>query len=267
MKIPITMCHGITWQPKPKKERPYTRRLNKERFENYFKIASEMGFESISYDDLALWRMGARDLPEKPIMFDFDHPDWSIGREIEPIMSRFGYRGNLFINTSPMEKLDNPYHMTWDEVHALVDLGWHIGAHTHNHYKIDYLTKKDPTGGLFREQLEICDDLIYTHLGIKPKDFAYTYNTWSQVAESEVKKRYRFARLWVISEPYHTDVGKISYTELVGAEGENEADGGPPNSVRYITKETDPYKLPSMELEHFIFEYDAYRRYLEAAIV
>jgi hypothetical protein len=71
----------------------------------------------------------------------------------------------------------------------------------------------------------------------------------------------------VISEPYLTDVGKISYTELVGAVGENEADGGPPNSVRYITKETDPYKLPSMELEHFIFEYDAYRKYLEAAIV
>ena len=45
MKIPITMCHGITWQPKPKKERPYTRRLTKERFENYFQIASKMGFE------------------------------------------------------------------------------------------------------------------------------------------------------------------------------------------------------------------------------
>lgn len=133
MRIPITMCHGVTWQPKPKKERPYLHRLTEERFETYFRIASEMGFQSISYDDLANWRAGELQLSERPIMFDFDHPDWSIGRVIEPIMSQFDYRGNLFINTSPMEKLDNPYHMTWEEIQYLIDIGWHIGSHTHNH--------------------------------------------------------------------------------------------------------------------------------------
>jgi hypothetical protein len=49
------MCHGVSWQPKPKQERPYTNRLTAERFEKYFQIASELGFQSISYEDLAKW--------------------------------------------------------------------------------------------------------------------------------------------------------------------------------------------------------------------
>ena len=260
------MCHGVTWQPKPKKERPYLNRLTAERFATYFRIASEMGFQSISYDDLANWRAEKSSLPDRPIMFDFDHPDWSIGRVVEPIMSEFGYRGNLFINTSPMEKIDNPYHMTWDEIRHLVDIGWHIGAHTHNHYKLDYLTKKDPSGHAIREQLEKCDQLIQVHLRIKPRDFAYTYNTWSQVAEDEVRRRYRFARLWIIREPYRTDKGPVRYAELIGAAGDDEIDGGPPFSIRYITRNTDPYKLPSMDLEHFIFEFDSFRNYLEGTL-
>ena len=50
-------------------------------------------------------------------MFDFDHPDWSIGRVVEPIMSQFGYQGNLFINTGP----GHGEHTFWEVLqHALV---------------------------------------------------------------------------------------------------------------------------------------------------
>ena len=217
---------------------------------------------------MMIWRGGALEsltYLSAPFMFDFDHPDWSIGRVVEPMMSQFGYKGNLFINTSPMEKVDNPYNMRWDEIQGLVDIGWHIGAHTHNHYKLDYLTKKDPSGKAIREQLEICDEMIQAHLGIKPVDFAYTYNTWNQITEDEVRKRYRFARLWITSEPYQTDKGPVRYVYLVNVDGEDEIDGGPTYAARYITEKTDPYKLPSMELEHFIFEFDSFQSYLEGA--
>jgi peptidoglycan/xylan/chitin deacetylase (PgdA/CDA1 family) len=45
-----------------------------------------------------------RALPVRPIMLDFDHPNKSIYHEIWPIMQRFGFSGNLFINTAAMEK-------------------------------------------------------------------------------------------------------------------------------------------------------------------
>lgn len=264
MRIPITMCHGTSWQPQKVKHQRNL--LTPERFEQYFRIAAEMGFRSISYDDLARWRNENGDLPQRPIMFDFDHPDWSIGKLIWPIMERFGFKGNLFVNTSPMEKTENPYHMKWDDLRMLVASGWHIGAHTHRHYGMDYLARKDPSGGLIREELAKCDELLTQNLGVTPQDFAFTSTTWSQVAENEVRKRYRFGRLWVIGSHYDTEKGCIRFAELVGVPGADESDGGPPLGARYITKQSHPYRLPSMELEFLIYDYDAFRSYLRNAL-
>ena len=264
MRIPITMCHGISWQPQKVKHQQNL--LSAKRFEQYFEIAAGLGFSPSSYSDLAAWRAGEQDLPPRPIMFDFDHPDWSIHKLIWPIMQRHDYRGNLFVNTSPMEKLDNPYYMKWGQLKDLVAGGWHIGAHTYRHFGMDYLAKKDPTGALIRDELRIADEMIEQHLGIVPRDFAFTSTTWSQLAEDEVRKRYRFGRLWITSAHYDTDQGRIRYAELVGVPGADERDGGPPQAARYITKETHPYRLPSMELECLIFEYDAFRDYLLGAL-
>ena len=39
----------------------------------------------------------------------------------------------------------------------------------------------------------------------------------------------------------------------------DEADGGPPNSARYLTRETNPYRLPSMELQALVNHPDAFQ--------
>lgn len=268
MRIPITMCHGTNrgpfFMPSPHwRQRPP---LDVNHFEGYLRIASELGFQSISYDDLANVRTGNTTLPKRPMMFDFDHPNASIRHEIWPLMQRYGFAGNLFINTAPMEQVGDRRYMTWEEIKELVSSGWHIGSHMHNHYNMSYLGKKDPSGALIRAQLEKCDGILEKELGLVSKDFAYTTTTWSQVAENEVRKRYRFARLWIIGTHYETDSGCTRYADLVGVEGADEDDGGPPYAARYIIPETDPYKLPSMELEYLIYEHDAFRRYLEGAL-
>ena len=91
-------------------------------------------------------------------------------------------------------------------------------------------------------------------------------STWSQIAEDEVKKRYRFGRLWIIGTHYDTDEGPIRFADLVGVPGDDEEDGGPPFEARYVTKDSHPYRLPSMELDSLIYEYEAFRSYLEAAV-
>ena len=138
--------------------------------------------------------------------------------------------------------------------------------HMHNHFNMAYLGRKDPTGSLIREQLEKCDRILYDSLGIISRDFAYTTTTWSSVAEIEVKKRYRFGRLWIIGSYYQTETGHVRYADLTGCPGSDEDDGGPPFAARYITPDTDPYRLPSMDLEHLIYEHDAFRAYLEGAL-
>jgi len=260
MRIPITMCHGTNWRRQPP--------LDARHLEGHFRIASELGFRSIAYNGLADWRTGRAKLPDRSIMFDFDHPAGSIRRQIWPIMREFGFTGNLFVNTSPMEKkYPTGENMTWDEIRELMNAGWNIGSHMHNHYNMSYLARKDPSGALIREQLEKCDGILKQHLGIDSKDFAYTSTTWSRVAEDEVKKRYRFGRLWIIGAHYDTDEGRIRYADLVGVPDPDEEDGGPPFAARYITEDGHPYRLPSMEFEYLIYEHRAFRGYLEGALI
>ena len=65
----------------------------------------------------------------------------------EPPLQEFGFRGNLFINTGPMEELysgpmpdfEAREWMTWDEIRELMDTGWHIGSHTHSHPNLSEL--------------------------------------------------------------------------------------------------------------------------------
>ncbi|MBT4485215.1 MAG: polysaccharide deacetylase family protein [Candidatus Latescibacteria bacterium] len=273
IRIPITMCHGIDGHSplvNGKKRPP----LNIENFRNYFRIASEMDFTSISYDQLAVWKRGEADLPARPIMFDFDHPTKSIRHDIQPVMKELGFKGNLFIQTAPMEEMysgkmpdfDERRWMTWEEIGELMDEGWHIGAHTHNHPNLSALSEKDPTGEKIREELVTNDTILKRELGITPKDFAFTGTSWSSAAEREVKKRYRFGRLWIIGSVYQVDGEKMRYAEFVGIPGDDEKDGGPPYAARYITKDSPPYKLPSMEFEFLIYKYDAFQRYLEGAL-
>jgi len=260
--IPITMCHGVY------DEGDYP--LNKQHFDSLMRIARELGFESIDYNALAAWRKGESELPDRPIMFDFDHPRKSMRHEMHDVLDRYGYRGNLFVNTGPMTpgytgdpgNCENA--MTWNEIGELMDFGWHIGAHTVTHPDLSKLASQDPAGEKLQEELEQCDAQIEQHLGIKPQDFAFTGTSWSSMAETLVMQRYRFGRLWIIGSQYNADGNVVRYADLVGVGGDDELDGGPPMAARYITCQTHACRLPSVELQSpLLHQPEQFRAYLE----
>ena len=127
MRIPITMCHGV----RPTAAGALRHPLTEERFNALMGIAADMGFQSINYDQLAAWRDGTGSLPERPIMIDFDHPVVSMRREVFQTLERYGYKGNLFIYTSPYDPeyprplalAQVPEHMPWSEIRELRELG------------------------------------------------------------------------------------------------------------------------------------------------
>jgi hypothetical protein len=53
---------------------------------------------------------------------------------------------------------------------------------------------------------------------------------------------------------------------LVGARGQRELDGGLLMELCYITKETDPYMLPSVDIEHLLNDEASMRIYFEGAL-
>ena len=266
MRIPIAIAHAVD----PKRKQPMTL----DRYETYFRIAKERGFQSIVYDQLEAWMQKGGSLPARPIMFDFDHPERSLYREIWPIMRAQGYRGSLFINTGQMETLyaegghrsPDRTTMTWEEIGELAEAGWTIGAHTHTHPNLCDLCMEDPSGDKVRWEFDTCDALLREMLGLVPPAFAWTGETFHSLAEVEVKKRYRFARLWITGQVYWADGRLQKVQDLIGILGPDEADGGPPIAARYITADSNPYRLPSMGLGYLAYDFDAFRRYLDGAL-
>ena len=100
MRIPITMCHGI-WPTVT--AGALRHRLTAQHFALLMRIAAEMGFQSINYDQLAAWRQGSGTLPERPIMIDFDHSVTSMRHQVYETLERYGFKGNLFVYTSPYD--------------------------------------------------------------------------------------------------------------------------------------------------------------------
>ncbi len=270
-RIPILMCHGI----QPGHPDPWLA-LTREHFEGLVKMASEMGFTCINYDRLAAWREGKAGLPDRPILFDFDHPMRSMRYAVNDVLSAYGYTGNLFVNTGMLDGIHDPdlyppestlEIMTWDELGQLKDMGWHLGAHTVRHPSLSKLGVQDPSGARIREELEQCDARLKACLGVTARDFAFTGTSWSRIAEDEVARRYRFGRLWIISSNYEDGNGIIRFADLAGSREPDEPDGGPPMSTRYITRTTHPYRLPSMEIQGpLIATGTSFRRYLEGAL-
>jgi peptidoglycan/xylan/chitin deacetylase (PgdA/CDA1 family) len=254
------MCHGIN----PKGDYP----LTEDHFDALVKIARDMAFESINYNDLDAWRNHNGELPERPIMFDFDHPVKSMRYEIHTVLERYGYKGNLFINTGPMESEGyGTETMTWEEVRELVELGWHIGAHTVTHPNLSELYAEDPTGEKLSWELDTNNATLKEKLGIQPRDFAFTGTSWSSMAEKLVMQRYRFGRFWIVGNEYQADGKVVRYADLADVKGVDEDDGGPPMAARYITRQTPAYRLPSIEIQRqLIHSPEAFRTYLEGAI-
>jgi peptidoglycan/xylan/chitin deacetylase (PgdA/CDA1 family) len=272
VRIPITMCHGT--QPADTPARPGVGVLTQEHFRAQMRLAHDLGFRSVSYDDLAAWRAGTGPLPPRPIMLDFDHPVRTMRYQVREVLDEFGYRANLFVNTglldemyaAPLPPPEARRLMTWEELGELRDAGWHLGAHTVTHPNLSQLSQEDPSGDRLRAELDGNNATLKARLGIEPRDFAFTGTSWSSAAEAEVKRRYRFGRLWIIGATYQVDGQPQRYAELVGAPGPDEPDGGPPAAARYVTRDGDPYRLPSMDLQYLIYDLDAFRQYLTAAL-
>ena len=174
------------------------------------------------------------------------------------------------INTGMIEPIDgerNADVMDWDEVRELMGRGWHIGAHTVTHPNLSVLAEEDPSGDALRRELEECDAVLGQHLGVAPRDFAFTGTSWSRAAEEAVMERYRFGRLWIKGAVYQADGEEIRFADLLGLGGEDEDDGGPPLAARYITRHTPPYRLPSVEIQApLIHDPRDFRAYLEGAL-
>ena len=136
-----------------------------------------------------------------------------------------------------------------------------------SHPNLSQLSVDDPGGARLRAELDGNNETLRARLGIEPRDFAFTGTSWSSQAEAEVKRRYRFGRLWIVGSEYQVDGRPMRYAELVGASGPDEAatEAHPPRRATPHGRAT-PYRLPSMDLQYLLYKLPALRGYLLGAL-
>ena len=130
------------------------------------------------------------------------------------------------------------------------------------HPDLSELSERDPSGELIRAELDGGLASIERHLGLRPRDFAFTGTSFSTTAEEAVAERFRFGRLWIVGASYQANGTEVRFADLVNVGGADEVDGGPPNAARYVTRATPAHRLPAMDLQRLVWEDAAYRAFL-----
>ena len=99
-----------------------------------------------------------------------------------PLLSKFGFKATLFINT---ESVGGNQYMDWEEIKQVVSLGTEIGNHSHSHaHFLDLGAKRTTT---FKEDISVAQKQFQAHLGFSPDLFAYPYGEFDPALREAVE--------------------------------------------------------------------------------
>ena len=130
--VPVLMYHGIT-----KKTDSENTSLNN--FKKTMELLKEDGFETITANDLFLFKKGLFTLPKKPILITFDDGRKDSYYPTDDIFKQLGFKATIFVATGPSFD-GNSFYLTKEELIAMNNSGrWEIQAHgrySHKHIRI-----------------------------------------------------------------------------------------------------------------------------------
>ncbi len=147
--------------------------------------------------DEALDRLdGPAPVGPAPVVITFDDGTADFADIAFPVLERCGLPSTLYLATAFVdERRDFPNAgrpLSWSalqDVHATGRVT--VGSHTHTHALLDRLPPSE-----IDTELDLADDLIETHLGTRPRHFAYPKAVaGSSPADAAARARYRSAAL------------------------------------------------------------------------
>lgn len=182
------------------------------------------GYRSIRLIDLAQAIRDKQSIPEKTIIFTFDDGFETCYTQAAQILVEHGFLATIFLvsgycgknNDWPGQPADIPRWplMSWEQIRALDQMGFEIGAHTHQHTRLDLVNEATL-------ELEILQSkaIIEDQLGHPVDTFCYPYGRYSLPIKHLVQENFRAAcstRLGfasLASDPYEMERIEISYVK------------------------------------------------------
>lgn len=171
--VPILYYHSVM------QEKGNELRMPPEQFEAQMAYLQDLGYQSVSLEQLYLASYGKGTLPAKPFVITFDDGYVDNFTNAFPILAKHGFTATVFMITS---YINGEGFMTWHQLKELVANGWEIESHTSSH---PYLTKMDTLTVL--SELNLSKELLEKELGKPVKFFAYPYGDLNTSVVQAVK--------------------------------------------------------------------------------
>jgi len=159
LSLPILMYHHVG--PLPLKADQLRRDLtvSAENFELEAAWLKGQGYESISLNDLLLYKQGKFKLPEKPVIFTFDDGYKDVFDYAVPILKKYGFTGSFGIITQfPGITQGTNEYASWKQIAQAKQDGMEIISHSQDHF--DGTNPKYDDNFIFRNLTDSQSDLL-----------------------------------------------------------------------------------------------------------
>lgn len=108
--------------------------IGKDRFESHLKAIKDLGFTTLSMDDLEEYILNNREIPRNSVLITFDDGYMDNYSNAYPLLKENNMKATIFVVPSLLDK--EPY-MTKNQVKEISDNGIDIESHTFSHVDLD----------------------------------------------------------------------------------------------------------------------------------
>ena len=181
--IPVLMYHhigDISLEQRDKDPIESDLTVSTADFESQVQYYHNLGFNTISVQQLYDALENNAELPARPIIFTFDDGYADVFTNAVPILEKYGYTGSFAIAT---ELLGRPTYALWSDVIAAHNQGMEILSHTENHLD---LTSKQYSEADLKREIFGSKLSLEQKLGAKVDFFVYPYGHHNQTVENLV---------------------------------------------------------------------------------
>lgn len=174
VRVPILMYHEITARPQSTRHLAVT----PADFAAQLAYLRDGGYTTLTVADL-LQGAAARALqwPARPVVLTFDDGYADFRDAALPLLQRYGCTATLFVTTGwlgngsgPAARSRAARMLSWSQLTEIAAAGIEIGAHSHQHAKLDQLS-----GSPLRQELEVSKVIVEDRLGLPVTGVAYPF--------------------------------------------------------------------------------------------
>jgi len=185
VRIPILLYHSVgddTTGPLG----PYT--CSPAAFRDQMAWIAEHGYSTMTVQELVETRVGARPMPDRPLLITFDDGLADFTRNALPAIRANGHTATMFVTTSATgtdgarRALGGRLALTRREVADLPAAGVEVGGHSHRHAQLDLLRRSEAADQV-RSCKQILEDVLQAHVS----SFAYPHGYYSRSTQRLVR--------------------------------------------------------------------------------